>query len=812
MSSHKKRRGTIDDILRWTRTGLSWGQKVATVVPIPAYGPISQVLIQLIDQIAAARTNKQAAEDVLQHIQVLATIVGSSKEELENRITPLSSADKQTVKSGFLESSLSQDPFDQFYRDLKRLAALSEGLKHPRYLPRWFFNSKDAEIIQEIEIGVSKAQTYFQTRCQVVVQGYLETIDNRLGRLHSAVDRVIVSVDDAAVARKAEDDNKVLETLPHADAGYRASTNELKSGFLEGTRSGLFAELEKWVGGELPNKSICVLSGGAGTGKSTVASELAKRLDTRYGKLGASFFFARGVTDLDTTRVFFPTIAYQLAHSQWTKGTLRQPIIDAARVHLAQGRTQAMEYEAPALLHGPLEFADKKTPIFVVVDALDECTQEAFKLVPEMLRLLMASTDHGPLRIFLTFRPDQLVEYNLQSSQWSNIIHTISIDTFSDDSSRDVAVFIKVRLNKIAHGPDLLRRRPEVADSLAARAQGLFIYARTAMDFLETYPGTLDEGVDVLLSGEEGVALGALDQLYLTVLANAFPPEHLQVLALRARVQSVLACIALLRHPMTPRVLESLTSLTRHPITCGDTDEVLDRLRSVVVFKRDAPDEVFRPMHATFPQFLVDDARCTNDLYLVQPRRQHARLAEACLRALLSLERNMCKLDDAALVASVGDVADLQDRLAEHVPQHVQYACVHWAAHLREACRPGEHPAGKGCFCGNLVELLRSVVSPEKMLRWMETLAFMGRVDGALDALAEARNWLPADARFNALRASTDQGRQILFNHTNDIRDCPHSVYYASVQPAGSSRSSQPLVPLDDYTDMRGNRIVFNHH
>ena len=534
-------------------------------------------------------------------------------------------------------------------------------------------------------------------------------------------------------------DNRILESLPYVDASYRASVNELKSRFLEGTRSDLFAELEKWTDDSLSNKSVCVLTGGAGTGKSTVASELARRLDRRYGTLGASFFFTRGVTNLDSTRVFFPTIAYQLAH--WHKDTLRQPIINTARNHLEKGRTQAMVYEAPALLHTPLEFADKRSPIFVVIDALDECTQEAYKLMPEMLNLLMASTQHGPIRIFLTFRPDQLIENKLLSSQWSEIVHTISIDTFSEDASRDVTAFIRVRLYEMIQGPEFLRRRSEVAAQLAARAQGWFTYARVAMDFLETYPGTLEEGVDVLLS-KEGVTFETLDQLYLAVLVTAFPSDHMKFARPLARVQSVLACIALLRNPTTPRTLESLTSVTRTPITYQDMDCVLDRLRSVVVFRRDAPDEVFRPMHPTFPQFLVDGARCTNPQFLVHPPRHHAHLAEACLKALLSLRKNMCQLDDPAQTF-VGDIIDLQDRLATFVQQHVQYACVHWAAHLREACRPQEH-IEQACSCRTLVDLLQQFVS-RKMLQWVEMLALMGNVGHAMNDLTAARNWLPSE-------------------------------------------------------------------
>ena len=357
----------------------------------------------------------------------------------------------------------------------------------------------------------------------------------------------------------------------------------------------------------------------------------------------------------------------------------------------------------------------------------------------------MASTQHGPLRIFLTFRPDQLVENKLLSPPWSNIIHTISIDTFSEDASRDVAAFIGVRLSEMAQGPELLRKRPRVTDLLAARAQGLFIYARTAMDFLETYPGTLEEGVDVLLSEEEGATLGTLDQLYLTVLVNAFPSDYTKCLRPLARVQSVLACVALLRNPITPHTLESLTSLTRTPITCQDADYVLNQLRSVVVFKRDAPDEVFRPMHSTFPQFLVDGGRCTNPAFLVNSQRQHARLAEACLKTLSSLDKNMCRLDNSVLDGSIGDIADLQERLATLVPQHVQYACVHWATHLREACRPQEH-AEQACSCRTLVELLQQFAS-QKMLRWLELLALMGRVDGAMDDLTAAQDWVPSNVR-----------------------------------------------------------------
>ena len=51
-SSRKEAGAIIDEILEWTKTGLTWGQNINSVVPIPAYAPISQVLIALINRIA----------------------------------------------------------------------------------------------------------------------------------------------------------------------------------------------------------------------------------------------------------------------------------------------------------------------------------------------------------------------------------------------------------------------------------------------------------------------------------------------------------------------------------------------------------------------------------------------------------------------------------------------------------------------------------------------------------------------------------------------------------------------------------------
>ena len=157
-----------------------------------------------------------------------------------------------------------------------------------------------------------------------------------------------------------------------------------------------------------------------------------------------------------------------------------------------------------------------------------------------------------------------------------------------------------------------------IIDAVDECTDGLFVYVRIAMDFLDSYPDHFERRQVQLLddgSSVPGVRLGPLDDLYLTVLETMFPPMHMErQSSLCACVDAVLGCIALLRDQLSPRALEVLT-----PIPCGDSVSVLYLLHSVVLSDIDRESEMvgdaaFRPVHASFPQFLVDPVQCTNPL------------------------------------------------------------------------------------------------------------------------------------------------------------------------------------------------------
>ncbi len=528
-------------------------------------------------------------------------------------------------------------------------------------------------------------------------------------------------------------DDTSLETLPHAAADCQSSIQRLQNHLLTGTRIEILEELEDWVHTAPSHKSICVLNGAVGTGKSSIAFNFARRLRSS-GHLGASVFFDRGVDDLSSTRLFFSTLAYQLAHSP--QDSLRPHFVTAVQEYLRLGRVQDAKFQGEHLVRQPLLAArNHHIPVVIVVDAVDECVEESPGLIATMLQLLATCVRDAsfPLRILLTSVPEHLLDGPL--SQGAVTVRRMSLHNLSRESvNRDIAIFVRDRLSRVKSSKALLAERPDLVNRLVLRANGIFVYARTAMDFFHDDPDKLEERLDLLFSIIPS-GLEPLDALYLSILEYVFPPTQMeQQPALRAAVQSVLGCVPVLRDPISPRALESLIH-----IPCKDSLPILHQLRCTILFNRNDPDEAFCPLHAAFVRFLASSAQCPNRLYRVDMKRQNARLAEGCLKVVRSLEKNMCKLEDPSLRKA--DIPDLADRLRTNVPPHVQYACLHWATHLEGACRSGDAHETKGCRCVELGDLVRDFATM-KMLVWMEVLGYLGRLDVAVRGLVAARDYL----------------------------------------------------------------------
>ena len=106
--------------------------------------------------------------------------------------------------------------------------------------------------------------------------------------------------------------DQYLAKLPQADgAAFDSYRWRHEPQCLPDTRVDLLREITEWS--ETGDKCIFWLNGMAGTGKSTIARSIARKLDSQK-RLGASFFFSRGEGDLAEATKFFSTLAFQLAN------------------------------------------------------------------------------------------------------------------------------------------------------------------------------------------------------------------------------------------------------------------------------------------------------------------------------------------------------------------------------------------------------------------------------------------------------------------------------------------------------------------
>ena len=159
-------------------------------------------------------------------------------------------------------------------------------------------------------------------------------------------------------------DAKIREIPYGADSRFNPD-----KGCLPGTRMAFLNFIVNWVNNP-DSERILVLFGLAGTGKSSIAHEIARRFYD-MGRLSSSCFFVRKERAKTEAYHFFTNLAHALAG--------RYPLFKAALGRVIKDdislRCNARDYGTlfRRFIQEPLEGVPIVGPILVVIDALDEC-------------------------------------------------------------------------------------------------------------------------------------------------------------------------------------------------------------------------------------------------------------------------------------------------------------------------------------------------------------------------------------------------------------------------------------------------------
>ena len=497
-----------------------------------------------------------------------------------------------------------------------------------------------------------------------------------------------------------------------------------RSGCLKGTRTAVLDEIEAWSK-DLEVSPVYWLNGLAGTGKSAIAQTIAERIFAD-GRLGASFFCSRDFNDRRNLHYIFPTLAFQLAHNYSEYRSILVPLLRSNPDISHESLLSQMRL----LIVQPLNSTGIST--VVVIDALDECADEEPQsaILSVMGRLVEGIPN---VKFIITGRPEPRLQSGFRLGLLRPLTDVFVLHEVAPSViNTDIRLFLKHGLSELAQRRGIERDVWPTnvhLDLLCERAAGLFVYAVATLRFLDHGFTSPNKKLNIILQTPENTThegktvirqKTTLDSLYLSTLQNAFAEMNAED---EENVRVVIGTVVLAINPLPPSAIAALVRLEK--------PEVMDLLRLIqsLLVLSDDPNSPVLPFHKSFPDFLTDPLRCSDENFYISPMTCHLKLVLNCLDMMnSSLGQNLLSLPDYALNL---EVQDLQARISSHISIGLQYACKSWHNHLVEV---------KGDVT-TIIPALRSFLQ-EGFLAWLEVLSVTGSARDAVTALENLMHWL----------------------------------------------------------------------
>ncbi|KAF7369162.1 putative nwd2 protein [Mycena venus] len=377
--------------------------------------------------------------------------------------------------------------------------------------------------------------------------------------------------------------------------------DSLSSEYVSDDDDGLLSE---YTSSDKPSSPILWLYGPAGAGKSAVAQSLCQQLEEE-GRLGASFFFKRGHPSRGHAKRLFVTIAYQLA--------CHLPDLNHHISHSMQNDPSLVDKSLSIQLQRsiiePCRQMGSSSAWVVVIDGLDEC--DGRNIQQEILQLLgyAAHEQQLPLQFLVASRPEPHI-CEMFSGKLNGIHWEVNVKQAFDDVRKYLLdEFARVHLEHHETMASIPLPWPtrETVDNLVEKSSGYFIYAATAIRFIDDKDFHPIERLQVITGIKEpwpdcDSPFAALDALYTQILlAVPCRPHFTKILAvIAAKIQLAIGYI--------DQLLE---------LEPGEVQLTLRGLRSVIGVKKDddsesndwSPESKIMVHHASFYDFLQDPTR-----------------------------------------------------------------------------------------------------------------------------------------------------------------------------------------------------------
>ncbi|OCH88059.1 hypothetical protein OBBRIDRAFT_111773 [Obba rivulosa] len=454
---------------------------------------LSEVFITakfLLETLQLVRSTTQDVCDTVESIESLTVLLKSTIDKI-NEKTTTSDDEARKVIDEIEHSEDLKDRISGLQGALEGIKSSAKLLVHEHWYSRYWYARRDAKTLTDIRTKIATAKEQFKMRGDIDMH---ILIDRLAGDAHRSLEearktntllKVIDSREQQREHKERErEERETLKKLRRApDALYKSARQSAKARIVSGTRERTLGTLLEWCKAPTQSQRVFILHAPPGTGKSIIMHEVARQLLETH--LGATFFFQRDEDECCDPNRVIPTIVHQLARIT----ELRPSIVKAVERYLDEcGDEDQVLQGQRALLMDPLsQNFNKDTPIAILVDGLEGCSDKDPEALQMLLQLLFEVADRNPVvRLLISTSLEDRIKSALDSittrdaSLWLDLQNDVS----PAEIQHDISLFIETELKRGMAGSDkftLLRDRPDALTNLTNLSSGLFIFARVVV-------------------------------------------------------------------------------------------------------------------------------------------------------------------------------------------------------------------------------------------------------------------------------------------------------------------------------------------
>ncbi|KDR68606.1 hypothetical protein GALMADRAFT_160961 [Galerina marginata CBS 339.88] len=389
------------------------------------------------------------------------------------------------------------------------------------------------------------------------------------------------------------------------------------------TRTALLQKIMDWIQNDDPSSpKFMWIYGPAGSGKSAIAQSIAE-LCYEYGFLLGTFFFSRSAAGRNDDKRLAATIAYQIGQSF----TEAMPIIEKSVERNPALLFLNLEAQLKGLIIEPLSMTALHAhprPRLIIIDGLDECRDHSAQTAIIRTFTQLITVHKLPFRILFASRTEYHIREAFNDKIFDTSLCRIALDNSLWRADDDIREFLISRFQKIRDTHQMksylpqVWPQPEVIDKLVVKSSGQFIYASTAIKYVEAHGYHPTNRLDTVLglrSIENGTPFAELDDLYRHILSTV---EDYSL------VSRILGYLLLAENTSnSPSFLDGFFSFQK-----GTTYLALSNLHAIINLPDDKGDITIS--HASFGDFLFDPSR--SGIYFLDVGFVHTDLAVCCFQ------------------------------------------------------------------------------------------------------------------------------------------------------------------------------------